>query len=367
MTNVTLPHALSTPSEILADFGLMLREERERRSLTVNDISRRAGVSRAIVEEWEEGRTMPTSQQWKRLRGTLRRLIPSARLREYMGLGSDAPSTIVAGGAYAAFSGQHLRELVEATAEPETVGDPEPPATFGEALRRAREDERIEQRALGELIGVTQSTISSWERDAIVPVMAHYERLLDLLPQLIGAPQPPSRDISPPPGPAGWTFPAPPPRGPDVDDRATPVRAPVEEPAVELSAPPPAAEVVEEVEASPLPPDGLELLAAAVRVARTIYGSPYVATVREADEGEGWIVELDMPEMSLEPGATRQVGPTAHGDGKTARLALGVVLGCLHEDIDRKRDELERELERKRRELDELAMIIGGRPRARAD
>lgn len=42
-------------------------------------------------------------------------------------------------------------------------------ATFGDELRRAREERGLSQRALGDLIGITGSAVGEWERGESEP------------------------------------------------------------------------------------------------------------------------------------------------------------------------------------------------------
>lgn len=65
-----------------------------------------------------------------------------------------------------------------------------PPATFGEALRRAREAEGLSRLELGELVGVTRTAVEQWEHDDTVPISEHAVKIFALFPVLGVAPPP---------------------------------------------------------------------------------------------------------------------------------------------------------------------------------
>jgi transcriptional regulator with XRE-family HTH domain len=330
-----------TPQSVRSEMGTLLRTERERLGMTVNDVARRMGVSRSTVEQIEAGEIMPTSQQWKRLRGTFRRLpLSTHAVQEMHRYLNGEPE----GGA-ADFATAHLLASdVRAVApppppEPEPEPDDEswqssklPPIavqvfeTWAEALRHWRQTERIEQHTLGDLLGVTQGTISAWEREATIPIAKHWERLCDLFPQLREAPQPECRDIDKPVGPQGYTFPAGPPRGPDAEPRGLTLPSEPAPPAPEPEPPP-----VDVPDA----PDGLDLLARSLTVADKLFGGRHRASFEPTRDG--WRLELASGDA-----------PHVVGVGPSPRLALAVVMS-----------ELRREVDKRRRELDELRAALG--------
>lgn len=96
-----------------------------------------------------------------------------------------------------------------------------------EALRAAREREKLTPEDLADLVGVSRSAIYSWENEISVPVADNYQNLLDVLPALAGSdvPRPASRDIPKPPGrPAGAVEAEPLPAAPS---RALALRSPL--------------------------------------------------------------------------------------------------------------------------------------------
>jgi len=147
-------------------FGELLRQKREEHKLSVRDCAERARVSEKTYRKWESGREMPTSFQVRRVFGQ------SSGLYHYLPRATP----------------------IEAPA-------PSSP-TFGEALRALRSAADLTQEELGELVGngVTGQAVSAWETDKANPVREHYSKLVDLLPELTGAPTPDWQDIPPPDG-----------------------------------------------------------------------------------------------------------------------------------------------------------------------
>lgn len=72
--------------------------------------------------------------------------------------------------------------------------------TFRAALFGLRTREGLSQAQLGELVGVSGQAVLAWEAGMAVPVAEHYRALLDLLPGLSNAPEPPVRNIPKPEG-----------------------------------------------------------------------------------------------------------------------------------------------------------------------
>ncbi len=71
---------------------------------------------------------------------------------------------------------------------------------FGEALRACREAEAMTHAQLGELVGVTGSSVGHWERGTVVPVLVCYTKLLELFPALGHAPRPKMKNGAVPTG-----------------------------------------------------------------------------------------------------------------------------------------------------------------------
>jgi transcriptional regulator with XRE-family HTH domain len=175
----------SQPKKI-PTFGEALRQTRTDRGYSHRDLSDRVGVRQEIVRQWEAGETIPNAQQLKRLYGTL------PRLQFYDSLLPHEPPP----------KGEDKRA---AFAEP-LVSSPDAsvkPKTFGEALRRARVAEELDQDGLGSLLDVTGQAVSAWELDVANPILAHYDQLAVLFPSLALAPKPHAQDIDKPDGGKG--------------------------------------------------------------------------------------------------------------------------------------------------------------------
>jgi transcriptional regulator with XRE-family HTH domain len=171
-------------------FGTKLRRAREAAGLAYHELSNRCGVSKDTVRAWEADEGIPTRQEFKRLRGSLRALAkhpPEWR-------DTDMPGDL------------HIVLDDEPASSCATPDPPAEPKTFAEALRVARVREGLTQEELGELVGVQQGVVSAWELDKINPVLDNYTKLVDLLPELAIAPEPPCRAIDKPRGPEGMTF-----------------------------------------------------------------------------------------------------------------------------------------------------------------
>lgn len=177
-------------------FGEMLRRERQRLGLAHRDLAARCSVSRQVVAGWEADAARPNRVQLKKLFGSVR------QLRHYVHLLRD--EALEAG---AREDADEAADPLPSQVEPTPPPAEAPPATFREAIRRARLREGLDQQDVGDLLGVTQSTVSTWERGEATPVRSHVERLVELFPELATAPPPGARDIEKPSGPRGWKFP----------------------------------------------------------------------------------------------------------------------------------------------------------------
>lgn len=78
-----------------------------------------------------------------------------------------------------------------------------PPETFAQALRRIREADGTDRATVAHLLGVTQQAVEHWEYGNNTPIKEHYEKLLELFPELAQAPEPDYRDIPKPDGGSG--------------------------------------------------------------------------------------------------------------------------------------------------------------------
>jgi transcriptional regulator with XRE-family HTH domain len=153
-------------------FAIRLRQERERAGLSTFELARRCCVHRVDVEQWEADAAVPTRLEFKRLIGSLRRLrfFPPDRAPRATEPHEPPPSDLLAIAA-AADAYTSDPEPVEPLPLPEGA-TLDPPATFGEALRRERELEDVDQDTVGALIGVTGQAVSAWEGGISNPARA---------------------------------------------------------------------------------------------------------------------------------------------------------------------------------------------------
>lgn len=175
---------LAPPSEGTG-FARELQRARVEQGYSHHDIATRVGVSKATVKAWEAGEGRPSTVELKRLKGVLRRL--NVRIDPVISYEPDPSGEAV------------LRErfVAEVVVEPEVETEPK---TFAEALLRARLREGMTQEELGEVFNVTRQAVCAWELGTATPVRSHYDGLLDLLPELAVAPEPPVQDIDKPNG-----------------------------------------------------------------------------------------------------------------------------------------------------------------------
>lgn len=77
---------------------------------------------------------------------------------------------------------------------------------FHQALRSARRHNGLTMSELAELMGVHPQTPGNWEDATVVPIQDHYDKLVQLFPEIETAEKPSSRDISKPGAPlGGWS------------------------------------------------------------------------------------------------------------------------------------------------------------------
>lgn len=177
----------------LTTFGQALRHERERLGLTYRDLSVRCGADRDTVKSWENDETVPDRLELKKLFGSMSVLRHFVHLLPTQEMQQNAHTDLARAGF------DKVPQLFPVVSEV----PPPPPSTFGEALRRARIHEGLDQDELAELLRVTGQAVSAWETGKNVPIRDHYEPLCELFPALRNGPQPTLiRDIEKPmPGP----------------------------------------------------------------------------------------------------------------------------------------------------------------------
>jgi transcriptional regulator with XRE-family HTH domain len=166
-------------------FAAALRVQRISYQFSHAKVAQLVGVSKQAVRDWEEGLSYPTGRDIARLRGVMPKLGPFLRL-------IPREARIHHGG-----------ENYDTEPAPQPEPEAPPVTTFSDAVRLARLGAGLDQGELGELVGVTGQAVSAWETEGATPVREHYERLLDLMPELRGAPEPNWRDIPPPDGGRG--------------------------------------------------------------------------------------------------------------------------------------------------------------------
>jgi transcriptional regulator with XRE-family HTH domain len=226
---MSLQHAISELDP--QSFAVRLRTAMRRagpqpRGLSPQMVSTASKLSEATIHNFLHGRTLPSSAELTLLVAVLPELgYSSAReaLLKEKGT-SEGPLTFrmpltlaKPAEVKAAPTAQPLAEykklvtramaeakapvLVEVTADPisqvRAIKE-----TFGQALKRVREDDGIVLSDLAVLLGVDQKAIRNWEQDLHPPVRENYEALLDYFPDLRNAPEPASRDIPKPVGQA---------------------------------------------------------------------------------------------------------------------------------------------------------------------
>jgi transcriptional regulator with XRE-family HTH domain len=162
-------------------FGEHLKRERMARRISHFEVGERCGVDKQVVQQWELDRATPSRYEVQRLV----ELFPA--IQRFLPAGTGFYAEVV-----------HLQN-----GPPEAAPAPEAPKTFAEALAVLRLAEGMKQEELGEILGVSGQAVSAWETGTNVPVRAHYDALLDLLPDLALAPEPPVQNIDKPNGGEG--------------------------------------------------------------------------------------------------------------------------------------------------------------------
>lgn len=175
---------------------------------TRREVADHCGVSQGVIERWEHGESIPSVQQFKRLVGMKGMRRVGKTPPEW---GWAAEPVVDGSGAWEAHKQKHT-DLIRELEQQDPVPRP-PPQSFGEGLRRIREENGVSQEALAELLDIEQASVSQWERDGANPVRDNLHKLFQVLPELemaisVGAVRlPESRDIDKPVGPSGKKFP----------------------------------------------------------------------------------------------------------------------------------------------------------------
>lgn len=157
-------------------FPEALMRERARLQLSRREVADQCGVAQGVVKRWERGEAIPSTQQFKRLVGMMVRLAPHAPDWGWAGAAVVDGRMLQQREEMAA----SLKELRESHVEPPRP----PPQSFGDGLRRVREDNEITQDELGELLGVSGAAVSAWETDTNCPVQPNLDKLCEVMPEL---------------------------------------------------------------------------------------------------------------------------------------------------------------------------------------
>ncbi len=199
-------------AKLREEVAAAVRDGRAKAKLSVHAMADRAGVKPSVVRSWEAGEALPTVVAWKKLRMShafqwhtwlqeritkiekLERSLDGADLVfEAIDVCDPAPAMLskvalgAAGVDVAAFDASTPVEPSKAEMRQRAAVATLPwaeAATFGEALRLARVAEGLNQASLGDLIGVSKTTISSWELDVTLPVKPLFDKILSLFPGL---------------------------------------------------------------------------------------------------------------------------------------------------------------------------------------
>lgn len=150
--------------------------ERARYQISRAQIAQHVGVGAGVIRRWERGEAIPNIQQFKRLISRLPKVAPFAPDWGRFG------EAVLDGRLDA-----HRSELAAFVEDAKRRGelDPKPKAqTFGEGLKRCREENEVTQDELGELLGITGQAVSQWETEDCAPVIPNLEKLYQVLPEL---------------------------------------------------------------------------------------------------------------------------------------------------------------------------------------
>ncbi len=153
--------------------------------ITARVLAHKAKCSTEEVEAWLDGKWFPPPPVFARVVWVL----PTLRYLK--------PALIVAYNEQEA-ARLALAPAVSAPAEPKRSSD-----HFGEALAALRVGDGLTQSDVSELLKVSDQAVSHWELSRNVPILEHYDMLVDLWPALTLFERPAVRDIEKPVGRAG--------------------------------------------------------------------------------------------------------------------------------------------------------------------
>jgi transcriptional regulator with XRE-family HTH domain len=170
---VSAANGAARPISLAEGFGEALKAMRVTYGFSHDKLARIVGKNKSIVKAWENGERRPMGRDLPRLIAAMPKLGPYMALLPKL---PSAPADTI---------------LVVDTAELEPPTTPAP-KSFGEALRQERLREGMDQVNLAELLGVHRSALGFWENATGNPSAENYQKLIELLPALGGAPAPPN-------------------------------------------------------------------------------------------------------------------------------------------------------------------------------
>ena len=183
--------AKSEPLSSAEQLGQVIQRARVARGLSHREVGDRCGVSPDVSKAWESGELVPTSREWARLTNMVHRglrvdamLWRDARAR--LTSPRDAENDMQRAATYATSAEARLDFDPEARidSEPPEMPRAEDATTVGEALRRARIIEGVTQEDIAALVGVGDSSVSTWELGNGMPVRENFDKLVQLVPTL---------------------------------------------------------------------------------------------------------------------------------------------------------------------------------------
>lgn len=142
------------------DFGTVLRNLRKSRHLTLEAVSRQAGISRVTLNRWERGTHQPRLTE---LEAVLKVLEASPKQRRQAMNLLDAPRAKTL-----------IREEIHRIAEQRDLG---PMPQRGDLLRTMRHRRGISQEVLAQQIGVSARTLHRWEYSEAWPTVEQLHAL----------------------------------------------------------------------------------------------------------------------------------------------------------------------------------------------
>jgi transcriptional regulator with XRE-family HTH domain len=192
---------------------------------------------------------------------------------------------------------------------------------FGPTLKRLREEAKLKQGELGDLVGVGGSAVSGWEKGKAAPHNADtYRKLCELLPELKTAKAPSFKRQckNKPPGKFTEPVPAAP---PTLESQSEPAHVPPPPP---MPSPPPPKESAVVSTSSHDP------IAAAAALGDMLYLGDSQVLFKRADDG--WLAQLVVSSEVL----------ATSGSFAYSKDALRALLGALRAQAMKRREELDR-------------------------